>query len=762
VDADTYALAYAGGDDDALIKTFTISADGSTITQVASLEHDTGRPDNRMDNSLVQVDSDTYALAYAGADDDGFITTFTIPANGSSITEVQTLEHDTFNGNNNSLVQVDADTYALAYAGRLGDGFIKTFTIPSDGSSITQVASLEHDTDVADYNSLVQVDSDTYALAYKGPNDDGFIKTFTIPSDGSSITQVASLEHDTEQAKHNSLCQVDSDTYALAYSGDGDDGYIATFTIPADGASITEVASFEHDTDLGEHDSMVQVDSDTYVLSFEGYNGDGFIKTFTIQSDGSMGSTAISGNAGFRMLSSPLAGQVYSDLLDELWTQGMTGADVTDGTANVWTLSTSGSQSSSSWTALSDISGSGASLTAGHGFLVYVFPDTDNDGDDDLPVTLSISGTYNSSSATYGSVPDGNYALAGNPFPFTIDWDNVTKSSVTTAYVWDDASSAYKSWNGGSGSLTDGLIAPLQGFLFLASGGTGSITIDVADKSSSSGTFYRILDEGSIGSITFNIVSGDYMDQTFVSFMNNGESGLDIADGYKLMPLSAIARVVGLSYAEDTGLDIHNLPFEYDGIISLPLDVLLLSMDGYNFMTEAGDATLSWELVQLPNHIELSLTDLITGIEIDLSAQDEYNFTTEPKGSFSAVPDGPIGPYPLVGVPRFKLHVTYNALGNNQQGTLPIDFALHPIYPNPFNPSTTIRFDIPNSLEIMQPTSLLVYDVSGRYLLTLLDQPMKPGYHEITWNPNGFSSGVYLVKLKTGTQTSTQKVTYVK
>ena len=187
------------------------------------------------------------------------------------------------------------------------------------------------------------------------------------------------------------------------------------------------------------------------------------------------------------------------------------------------------------------------------------------------------------------------------------------------------------------------------------------------------------------------------MDQTFVSFMNNGESGLDIADGYKLMPLSAIARVVGLSYAEDTGLDIHNLPFEYDGIISLSLDVLLLAMDGYNFMTEAGDATLSWELDQLPNHIELSLTDLITGIEIDLSAQDEYSFTTEPKGSFSAVPDGPIGPYPLVGEPRFTLHVTYDALGNNQQGTLPIDFALHPIYPTPFNPSTTIRFNIPNS-----------------------------------------------------------------
>ena len=760
MDSDTYAIAHQGQGQDGWIETFTVSADGTSITEVARLEYDENKSKW---SSLVQVDSDTYALAY-GNNNGAQICALTISADGSTITLAQTLLHDSGASQEvkNSIVKVDSDTYALAFRGTNSDGFITTFTISADGSTITEVASLEHDTDTGKYNSLIQVDSDTYALAYSGSGDDGYITTFTITSDGATITEVASLEHDTDNGTWNSLVQVDSDTYALTYAGTDNDGYITTFTISADGSTITEVASFEHDAGNGEGNSIVQLDADTYVLGYEGPGSDGYIKTFTIQSDGSMGSTVISGNAGFRMMSSPLAGQIYSDLLDELWTQGMTGADVTDGTANVWTLSTSGSQSSSSWTALSDISGSGASLTAGAGFLVYVFSDTDFDGDDDLPVTLSILGTYNSSSATYGSVPDGNYALAGNPFPYTIDWDNVTKTNVTTAYVWDDAGSAYKSWNGGSGSLTDGLIAPLQGFLFLASGGTGSITIDVADKSSSSGTFYRILDEGSTGSITFNIVSGDYMDQTFVSFMNNGESGLDIADGYKLMPLSASARVVGLSYAEDTGLDIHNLPFEYDGIISLPLDVLLLAMDGYNFMTEAGDATLSWELDQLPNHIELSLTDLITGIEIDLSAQDEYSFTTEPKGSFSAVPDGPIDPYPLVGVPRFILHVTYDALGNNQQGTLPIDFALHPIYPNPFNPSTTIRFDIPNSLEIMQPTSLLVYDVSGRYLLTLLDQPMKPGYHEITWNPNGFSSGVYLVKLKTGTQTSTQKVTYVK
>ena len=446
VDSDTYALAY-GNNNGAQICALTISADGSTITLAQTLLHDSNAS-QEVKNSIVQVDSDTYALAYVGSGSDGFITTFTISADGSTITEVASLEHDTQDGDWNSLVQVDSDTYALAYSGSGNDGYITTFTITSDGATITEVASLEHDTDTGKYNSLIQVDSDTYALAYSGSGDDGYITTFTISSDGATITEVASQEHDTDNGTWNSLVQVDSDTYALTYAGTDNDGYITTFNISADGSTNTEVASFEHDAGNGEGNSIVQLDADTYVLGYEGPGSDGYIKTFTIQSDGSMGSTVISGNAGFRMMSSPLAGQIYSDLLDELWTQGMTGADVTDGTANVWTLSTSGSQSSSSWTALTDISGSGsgASLTAGQGFLVYVFTDTDNDGDDDLPVTLSISGTYNSSSSgsdyTLGSVPDGNYALAGNPYPFTIDWDNVSKTNVTTVYVWDDASSA--------------------------------------------------------------------------------------------------------------------------------------------------------------------------------------------------------------------------------------------------------------------------------------------------------------------------------
>ena len=160
---------------------------------------------------------------------------------GLSAQELASLEYVTQADPYNSIIQVDSDTYALAYAGDDGDGYIATFTITSDGATITEVASSEHDALRGTHNSLIQVDSDTYALAYAANGEDGFIKTFTITSDGATITEVASLEHDIKWGMYNSIVQVDSDTYALAYTGKGEDGYITTFTVSAEGLPLQKL-----------------------------------------------------------------------------------------------------------------------------------------------------------------------------------------------------------------------------------------------------------------------------------------------------------------------------------------------------------------------------------------------------------------------------------------------------------------------------------------------------------------------------------------
>ena len=287
VDDDTFVLAYASSANMGKISTHNISADGATIDgNLVKYEHETVAATY---NSLVKVDDDTFALAYTGGGDDGFIQTFTIPANGTTITKVANLEHNTSDATHNSLVKVDHDTFALAYASTSNMGKIATFTITSDGATITELVDLEHDTNQATYNSLVKVTQETFALAYAGNGDDGFIKTFTINSDGTSgavigskLTEVTELEHNTSDGTHNSLVKVDDDTVALAYASTSDVGNIATFTITSDGATITEVYDVEHDSSQAKSNSLIKMDDETFALAYMGEDDDGFIQTFTI------------------------------------------------------------------------------------------------------------------------------------------------------------------------------------------------------------------------------------------------------------------------------------------------------------------------------------------------------------------------------------------------------------------------------------------------------------------------------------------------
>ncbi len=471
----------------------------------------------------------------------------------------------------------------------------------------------------------------------------------------------------------------------------------------------------------------------------------------------------ISDSSGFRMMSSPVSGPIYGDLLAELWTQGMTGGDLTSGPANVWTYADTG------WSALTDITPSGDTLTAGQGFLVYVFADTDFDGTDDLPVTLSVSGTENSGSITVpsvGSIADSAWELAGNPYASTIVWDSVIQTNVfATAYVWNNAIADYISWNGITGDLSNGLIAPFQGFWVQGNGGSGSITILIADTSSTAGTFYKTMHDSSTGSMSFTITAGAYSDQAYVSFMNNGMAGIDNADAYKLLPLTVSERVVGITYADGQSLAINNLPYVMDDALAIPLDVMYLTVDeNSHFVTAENDVTLTWDLSNLPETVVgLTLTDNITSDTYDLlnPEQDAIFITPVAKGSFSADGSGGVNIYPQLGDSHFTLTVAYSALSAEDESTLPKEFALHRIYPNPFNPSATISFDIP-PVETYNNTLLRVYDIKGRRVATLVDAPYKPGTHTVQWHPQNFSSGLYIVQFKAGDKTFNQKITFIK
>ena len=90
---------------------------------------------------------------------------------------------------------------------------------------------------------------------------------------------------------------------------------------------------------------------------------------------------------------------------------------------------------------------------------------------------------------------------------------------------------------------------------------------------------------------------------------------------------------------------------------------------------------------------------------------------------------------------------------------LPEEFTLHPVYPNPFNPTTDIGF----SLEYAGPVSISVYDVIGRQIETIVNNEFRnAGSHIINWNGSPFPSGIYFIYLQAGKQINIQKVTLLK
>jgi hypothetical protein len=85
---------------------------------------------------------------------------------------------------------------------------------------------------------------------------------------------------------------------------------------------------------------------------------------------------------------------------------------------------------------------------------------------------------------------------------------------------------------------------------------------------------------------------------------------------------------------------------------------------------------------------------------------------------------------------------------------LPEQFSLSQNYPNPFNPETVISFTLPAA----GYTKGVVYDVLGKEVTTLLNGDMSAGNHEVRFNANGISSGVYFFRLESGNFSSAIKM----
>jgi hypothetical protein len=129
---------------------------------------------------------------------------------------------------------------------------------------------------------------------------------------------------------------------------------------------------------------------------------------------------------------------------------------------------------------------------------------------------------------------------------------------------------------------------------------------------------------------------------------------------------------------------------------------------------------------------------------------------------FSMVATDGIDTVKITGDNRVLFVNRYEYLSTVSEG-IPTEFALYENYPNPFNPTTTLRFDLPE----MNDVTLTIYNMLGQKVRTFNMQSTAAGYHSITWDAtNDFGeqvgAGVYLYQLRAGAFVKTKKMILLK
>jgi hypothetical protein len=132
---------------------------------------------------------------------------------------------------------------------------------------------------------------------------------------------------------------------------------------------------------------------------------------------------------------------------------------------------------------------------------------------------------------------------------------------------------------------------------------------------------------------------------------------------------------------------------------------------------------------------------------------------TSPNGTWVlAISDSAGGDTGLLKAWCITIHYDLLIGNENQQTSTPSTYSLNQNYPNPFNPTTSISFALPRAEDV----KLVVYDILGREVATLVNEFKQAGIYDVPFNASSLSSGVYFYRIETKSFTQTKKMLLVK
>ncbi|MFT5142008.1 MAG: Zn-dependent metalloprotease [Rhodothermales bacterium] len=319
--------------------------------------------------------------------------------------------------------------------------------------------------------------------------------------------------------------------------------------------------------------------------------------------------------------------------------------------------------------------------------------------------------------------------------------------------VWDDIFAAEP------GDLWNVAIAPDDSVVMLASlyeedpnlyisDGIDIATIPLKAVTTQDG----ILDE----SIVYpDVISwSPFADEPVVAFdaLRRLTAGTDIIEFWSVYQMDVVSeRVFNLWASQPEGTNVGNLTFSNT-------DPEVMAANRWETITDetfidvvdfAGSGGATLEFAEYPDPLRPTF-----------SPDDEFIAFSSPSTSTLIVTDGAgtegwqfAGP---VYNPRWFARA--GATASEDEGVLPTRVALDQAYPNPFNPTTTIRFELPLAGQV----TVEVVDVLGRSVAVLKHGHVQAGAHEVSWRADSMPSGLYFVRLQAGAEQLVRSVVLAK
>lgn len=174
-------------------------------------------------------------------------------------------------------------------------------------------------------------------------------------------------------------------------------------------------------------------------------------------------------------------------------------------------------------------------------------------------------------------------------------------------------------------------------------------------------------------------------------------------------------------------------------VINGPTHMFENSFENFNAVPSDGSPPYSYEwILQYPDSQGWQNvgndSDVYTHFELS-EGNEFFNLRVTVTDSESATDLSPIH--------TVNISPQFMSTAYQENEVLPETFDLEANYPNPFNPSTTIRYQLPEHSNV----TMYVYDLLGQRVATLVDGQQTAGFHTVEWHAGGFSSGIYFMTI---------------